>query len=184
MPPQETIIAQTEKWITEVVVGCNFCPFAAREVKRGSIRYTVLPQATISTALKTLKELFTRLDSDASIETSFLILPEGFSLFGAYLKLVDRVAGFIKKEGYEGVYQIASFHPVYLFAGSTVNDAANYTNRSPYPMLQVLREESVSRAIDIYPDTAAIPERNIAFARAKGLAFMQALKAHCMEAKA
>jgi hypothetical protein len=87
----------------------------------------------------------------------------------------------IKKSGYEGIYQVASFHPAYLFAGSSMNDAANYTNRSPYPMLHILREESVSRAIESYPDTHKISEKNTAFARGKGLAYMQSLRNACME---
>jgi uncharacterized protein len=81
-----------------------------------------------------------------------------------------------KKQGYEGVYQVASFHPNYLFAGSHENDAANYTNRSVYPMLHLLREEAVEKALEHYKDPETIPERNIQFAREKGLAYMKKLQ--------
>jgi hypothetical protein len=178
---KDIIIAQTKKWIVDVVVGCNFCPFAAREVKRQSIRFKVLEEENAQQVLETLLVAFAEMDVDPTIETMFLILPKNFTGFTAYLKLTDAADALIKKAGYEGIYQVASFHPDYLFAGSTPNDAANYTNRSPYPMLHILREESVSRAIDSYPDTKAIPEKNIAFARKKGLAYMQSLRAACMD---
>jgi uncharacterized protein len=121
------------------------------------------------------------MNAEAAIETMFLLLPQNFDRFADYLKLVQAAEVLLKKSGYEGIYQVASFHPAYLFAGSSMNDAANYTNRSPYPMLHILREESVSRAIDSYPDTHKIPGKNTAFAREKGLAYMQRLRAACME---
>jgi uncharacterized protein len=177
---KELIIAQTKKWIIDVVVGCNFCPFAVREVKKESIVFEVI-EGNSAVVLKALSTAFTTMDAQAEIETMFLILPQNFSRFTDYLKLVDTAEASLKKQGYEGIYQVASFHPSYLFAGSSLNDAANYTNRSPYPMLHILREESVSRAIDSYPDTQKIPEKNMAFAREKGLAYMQRLRAACLE---
>lgn len=173
--PVDRVIAQTKKWITEVVVGCNFCPFAAREVRRDSIAYEVVNPSTAQPVLSALRALLHRMSSDAGIETAFLILPTGFGSFAAYLKLLASANALLRKEGFEGVYQLASFHPQYLFAGSRPADAANYTNRSPHPMLQILREASVSAAVDGYPDTAKIPERNTAYARQKGLAHMRSL---------
>ncbi|HEY0040571.1 MAG TPA: DUF1415 domain-containing protein [Flavisolibacter sp.] len=177
---KERMIAQTKKWIVDVVVGCNFCPFAMREVKRESIYFEVI-EGNKTIVLKALSAALATMDMKAEIETMFLLLPQNFTRFPDYLKLMDAVEILVKKEGYEGIYQVASFHPSYLFAGSSLNDAANYTNRSPYPMLHILREESVSRAIDSYPDTLKIPEKNMAFARGKGLPYMQSLRAACME---
>lgn len=177
---KERIIAQTKKWIIDVVVGCNFCPFALREVKRNSIFFEVV-EGNKAFVLKALSAAFTNLNAQAEIETMFLVLPQNFARFADYLKLVKAAEVQINKEGYDGIYQVASFHPAYLFAGSSSNDAANYTNRSPYPILQILREETVSRATDSYPDTRQIPEANIAFARQKGMAYMQRLLAACME---
>ena len=174
------MITQTRKWIVDVVVGCNFCPFAQREVKKDSIFFEVI-NGNKASVLKALSEAFVKMNVQAEIETMFLLLPQNFTRFTDYLKLVQAAETLIKKEGYEGVYQVASFHPAYLFAGSSPNDAANYTNRSPYPMLHILREESVSRAIDSYPDTQKISEKNMAFTREKGLAYMQSLRAACME---
>jgi len=174
------IIAQTKKWIVDVVVGCNFCPFALREVKKESIGFEVLT-GNKALILKGLSEAFAKMNSEKEIETMFLLLPQNFTRFSDYLKLVYGAEMLIKNEGYEGIYQVASFHPSYFFAGSGLNDAANYTNRSPYPMLQILREESVSRAIDSYPDIQEIPQKNTAFARQKGLAFMERLRAACLD---
>jgi uncharacterized protein len=180
MMNKELIIAQTKKWIVDVVVGCNFCPFALREVKKDSIRFEVVDGSS-AFVLNALSAAFEKMNAQAEIETMFLVLPNNYGRFADYLKLVQAAEGLIKKKGYEGTYQVASFHPSYLFAGSRLNDAANYTNRSPYPMLHLLREESVSRAVDSYPDTQKIPERNTAFARQKGLAYMQALWAACLD---
>jgi uncharacterized protein len=176
----DVVIAQTKKWIIDVVVGCNFCPFAAREVKRGSIHYEVLQAATAKMILETCIKMFNQLDEDKNIETSLLILPNSFETFTAYLDMVEKAGKLLEKEGYEGAYQIASFHPQYLFAGSTENDPSNYTNRSPYPMLHFLREESVSRAVDTHPNIDDVPEQNIAFTQEKGLRYMQALFAACI----
>jgi uncharacterized protein len=179
-PTTEEAIAQTKKWISEVVVGCNFCPFASKELKRGSICYKVIFHADRKTVLQEVALAIQQLDNDPDIETSFLILPNQFESFDAYLDLVELTEALIEKENYEGIYQVASFHPAYMFAGSSEDDPSNYTNRSPYPMLHFLREESVSRAIDSYPDIEGVPERNIRFTQEKGLLFMQQLLATCM----
>lgn len=176
----ELIIAQTKKWIKAVVIGCNFCPFALREVKRESIRFNVIEGSSVI-VLKALSVALEEMNAHPEIETRFLLLPNNFGRFADYLKLVEAAEKLIRKTGYEGVYQVASFHPSYFFSGSTFNDAANYTNRSPYPMLHILREESVSQAVASYPDTNKIPEKNTAFARQKGLAYMQALRAACFD---
>lgn len=176
----DIIIAQTEKWIVDVVIGCNFCPFAAKEVKRGSIHYEVLNNATPKIVLEATIKIFKQLDEDKNIETSLLILPFNFETFTTYLDLVEKAESLLEKEGYEGVYQIASFHPQYLYAGSTEIDPSNYTNRSPYPMLHFLREESVSRAVDTHPNIDDVPEQNIAFTQEKGLRYMKELLVSCM----
>ncbi len=181
MPSDKTIIAQTKKWIIDVVIGCNFCPFAAREVKRESIYYEVIGNGNQKSILEKLSGAFKKMDEDEKVETMLLIVPGSFTSFSFYLQLVEASEKLVKKQGYEGVYQIASFHPNYLFAGSEANDPANYTNRSPYPMLHILREKSLSRVIDSHPDTLKIPDNNIAYARQKGLAKMELLKAACMD---
>lgn len=175
------IIAQTTQWINSVVIGCNFCPFAAKAMLRKSIRYVVLPEATVESALEAFVEELRHLDRMEDIETTLIIFPGHFVDFEAYLDLVELAEDLSAEQGYEGVYQVASFHPEYRFAGTKDDDPTNYTNRSPYPMLHLLREDSITRALEHYPDPEGIPERNMAFAEQKGLKFMQLLRAACLE---
>ena len=171
----EQVITDTKNWVNNVVVGCNFCPFAAKEVKKGSIQYTVLDEATLKTTLEAVMRAMLQLDSDDSIETTLLILPGSFLLFNDYLNMLDKAETLLDKEQYSGIYQMASFHPAYLFAGSNNEDPSNYTNRSPYPMLHFLRESSITKAVDSYPGIDGVPQRNIAYAKNKGLLYMQQL---------
>ncbi len=177
----DTIITQTTQWVNSVVIGCNFCPFAAKAVLRKSIRYVVLPDATLESSLETVIAELQYLDHTEDIETTLLIFPEHFADFEEYLDLVGLAEDLAIEQGYEGVYQVASFHPDYCFEGADKEDPANYTNRSPYPMLHLLREDSISKAVDHYPDPEGIPERNIAYAQEKGLRYMQMLRAACLD---
>ena len=173
------IIDQTKKWINNVVIGCNFCPFAAQVVKQQTVFYKVETATETEICLETFIQELTRLDEDDSIETSFLIFPDGFKKFDAYLDLVSAAEKILKQKGYNGIYQIASFHPQYLFANAPENDAANYTNRSVYPMLHLLREASIDKALEHYTDPEGIPERNINFARGKGVVYLKMLRDGC-----
>jgi len=85
----------------------------------------------------------------------------------------------LKEQGYEGIYQLASFHPEYRFEGVELNDPANYTNRSPYPMIHILREASVEQALEKYPNPEKIPERNIQLIQGLGFGVMKELLAEC-----
>ena len=170
-------IRATINWINDVVIGCNFCPFAAREVHKKSVRYQIVDGADTEAVLNATANILLAMDEDESIATALLILPEGFGDFESYLDLVTTTEELMEQEGYEGVYQVASFHPHYMFAGSNEEDPSNYTNRSPYPMLHFLREDMVSEAVDVYPDIDEVPIRNIEFAKEKGLRFMQQLLA-------
>jgi uncharacterized protein len=175
MKESEFIITQTKTWITNVVIGCNFCPFAAREVKLDTILYEVFLGEDKAAILEKLLDIFIIMDEDDKVETAFLILPNGQDDFLTYLDVVQLADDFLVQKKYEGIYQLASFHPQYLFAGSTEKDAENYTNRSPYAMLHVLREESLSKAIDSHPNVDGIPQTNIAFTKGKGLDWMKNL---------
>ena len=172
----EQIIGRTKKWIVDVVIGCNFCPFAANVVKQQTIFYKVEENTEMDACLDSFVHEMKRLDSDITIETSFLIFPNAFQKFDDYLDLLFLAENRLKRNGYEGVYQVASFHPLYLFANSDENDPANYTNRSIYPMLHLLREQSMNKALENYKSPESIPARNINFAREKGLAYMRMLR--------
>jgi len=174
------VIEQTETWIKEVVVGCNFCPFAAKALLRKTIRYSVLSPASLEDSLDAVLKELQHLDSTEDIETAFIIFPNDFVSFADYLDLVEEAEQVLLKNGYEGIYQLASFHPQYSFKGSANDDAANYTNRSIYPMLHLLREDSITKALENFPDPETIPQRNIEFARQRGLKYMQLLRAGCM----
>ena len=119
------------------------------------------------------------LDENLDTETSFIIFPSDFSIFTEYLAMMEDAEEFLADEGYEGIYQIASFHPLYIFAGAGDDDAANYTNRSIYPMIHILREDSVTEALKNFKNPERIPDNNIAFAEEKGLKYMQLLRESC-----
>ncbi|WP_040729185.1 DUF1415 domain-containing protein [Thiocapsa marina] len=179
MVASDDVVARTKKWISEVVMGCRMCPFAAKEFNRGAIHYRVLIDSDMEACLEAFLEECLRLDEDPSIETTLLILPGALPDFDDYLELVAMAEDLLEAKGYEGQYQVAGFHPDYRFADAPEDDPANYTNRSLYPMLHLLREESIEHVLDRYPDADAIPERNIAFAREKGLDYMKALRDAC-----
>lgn len=176
----QKIIDQTKKWINEVVIGCNFCPFAAKVISQNRVNYRVEENMTIDQSMTVLTDEMQKLDQDQSIETSFLIFSNSFHDFNDYLMLVDQAEKLIKKNGHEGIYQVASFHPLYQFTGSSENDAANFTNRSIYPMLHLLREESIEKALELFQSPENIPDHNINFAREKGPAYMKMLRDSCL----
>lgn len=181
MDQAERVIGQTKNWIKEVVVGCNFCPFAARELKMDSIHYQVEQSTKRNECLRAFVQECVRLDKEEAIATTLLIFPNAFLRWVDYLDMVARAEKLLRKNGYEGIYQVASFHPLYQFAGTLADDAANYTNRSMYPMLHVLREAQVEKSLLNYPHPEGIPDRNILFARERGMAFMKALRDSCLQ---
>lgn len=159
----ETIINQTRRWIADVVIGLNLCPFARRVFDAGLIRY-VVSAATDENIL--FEDLTVELKALASapiskVETTLLIHPHALADFTAYNDFLsdgDRLLGQLRLTG---ILQIASFHPAYQFAGTDPGAVENYTNRSPYPMLHLLREESLTRIADDLEELAEIPRRNI-----------------------
>ncbi|HMH32572.1 MAG TPA: DUF1415 domain-containing protein [Puia sp.] len=175
------IIEQTEKWITDVVVGCNFCPFASRPLTQKRIHYQVDLSIAIPAAAQAFLTECRRLDEQEEIETSLLILPNAVPRFSDYLDLIALAEVMLKRNGYESVYQVAGFHPLYRFNGAGADDASNYTNRSIYPMLHLLREESISQALRHYSYPEKIPEQNIQFARGKGVVYMKMLWDACLK---
>jgi hypothetical protein len=172
---ERSIIDATRRWIESVVVGLNFCPFAKRELRRDAVRFSVCSSGDMGDALQRLIAECGFLDANPDTETTLLILPEGYADFLDYLDLAGLAEDLLADQGYEGVYQVASFHPDYCFADAEPDDAGNYTNRSPYPMLHLLREASLDAAIDNYPDIDSIPESNIRKARSLGAAYFRDL---------
>ena len=180
MEMHNPVIEHTKKWINNVIIGCNFCPFAAAVIKQQTVHYRVETSTDANICLQTFLQETMRLDENGSIETSFIIFPNNFQQFDDYLDIVSVAEKLLQQNGYEGIYQVASFHPFYLFAGSDENDASNYTNRSVYPMLHLLREASIDKALQNYKHPENIPDSNINFAREKGLVYMKMLKDTCL----
>lgn len=179
MQQTNQVIDETKKWINKVVIGNNFCPFASKAMGYGKVHYQIEDSSVISVCMTAFLNELMRLDANDDIETSFLIFPNSFKSFDNYLELVNEAECFLEEKGYDGIYQIASFHPLYLFAGSTDYDAANYTNRSIYPMLHLLRESSIDKALVNFQHADSIPANNIKFAKEKGLLYFQMLKDSC-----
>lgn len=179
----DQVILHTKKWVKNVVIGLNLCPFANKEYINNAIRYQVSDTLDLSEAMLDLIDELKYLDNNETISTTLLIFKEGLSDFDEYLYLVQLCEKLIKKEGYEGIYQIATFHPEYIFEGSNEEDASNFTNRSPYPMIHILREEQLEEAIEKFPDTETIPERNIELTRKLGINKMKQLLAACFESE-
>jgi hypothetical protein len=167
----EDILAATKEWLEKAVIGLNLCPFAKAVYIKEQIRYVVseaeAPEALLADLLVELRALAAA-DPD-QIDTTLLIHPQVLDDFLDYNDFLDVAEAAIVDLGLEGVIQIASFHPEYQFVDTEPDDIENYTNRSPYPILQLLRESSVERAVATLPDTAEIYERNIATMRRLGI---------------
>lgn len=165
---QSAAIKQTINWIEQTVVALNFCPFARPVLQQQSAHYLDSDADDAKSAAEACLELCERLQAATELETAFVIFTKGFGNFAEYLDALHYAELSLQAAGFDAVYQIASFHPQYQFADSEAEDPANYTNRSPYPMFHLLREDLLAEAIARHPDTEAIPERNIARARALG----------------
>jgi hypothetical protein len=164
------IIAETRSWIEKAVIGLNLCPFAKAVYVNDRIRYRVSEAHSEDVLLTDLTgELLAFQAADPSTcETVLLIHPHTLTHFLDYNDFLDVADGAVESLGLTGVIQIASFHPRYQFADCNPGDIENYTNRSPYPMLHLLRESSVEHAAAAQ-DVDAIPERNIETLRRLGL---------------
>ena len=175
------VISATRKWVEDVVVGYNLCPFAKRELVRNRVRFVVSEAETEDELLQALHSELQRLEDEPEIETSLLIHPGVLQDFGPYNEFLDAADGLLAYLDMEGVYQIASFHPDYRFAGTEPDASENYTNRSPFPMLHLLREASLEAAIDSYPDVDGIPQRNIELMNELGSEKMRSILRSCLD---
>lgn len=172
-------ITVTKNWLKNVVIGMNFCPFAAAPFKKEQVRYVIDKAVKDEKRLELFATELENMSTNNEVETLLIIYPNQFEDLYDYLDWVTLCEDAIEELGYEGVFQVASFHPKYLFHGAVESDASNYTNRSPYPMVHVIREDSVEKAREIHPDIESIPETNIIKARKKGLESMKLLLASC-----
>lgn len=176
-------IEQTRRWIYSFVIKHNLCPFAKGEMDKNTVRFE-LSQATNSIdAMDALQAEIDVLNSNKEIETSFLIFPLFLHDFFDYLNFSDMAVNQLVLKGYEGIYQLASFHPDYCFADANFDDVSNYTNRSPYPMLQILRDASLEKSIKLFGNIGSIPKKNMAYLRALGINKVKKILKECQPAR-
>ncbi|MBK7471956.1 MAG: DUF1415 domain-containing protein [Betaproteobacteria bacterium] len=177
LPPVDTgaVIAATVRWVEKAVIGLDLCPFARGVHTGGRIRYAVTAAATTDELIDVLVEELDLLaaaaaDAADAFETTLLIHPRVLGDFLDYNDFLDVADAAVEQLGLTGEVQVASFHPRYQFAGTEPDDIDNFTNRSPYPTLHLLREASIERAVAAYPDTDRIFEKNIETLRRLGRA--------------
>ena len=183
MRMSDTVIAETRAWVDRVVIGLNLCPFAKASQVKGRVRYVVSeatdPEALIACLIDELNRLAEA--SDMCIETTLLIHPQVLTDFADYNDFLGLAERAVSQLGLEGVIQVASFHPHYQFAGSAPDDLSNATNRSPYPTLHLIREDSIERAVAAFPEAAAIFGANIVTMQRLGANGWAALQRQCRE---
>lgn len=159
----ESVEQQVRQWVERIVIGLNLCPFAATPYKNGQVRIAVSEAATDEGLLGDLRrELQLLQDSPIeTLETTLVVVTGMLTEFDDYNQFLDLADDLLGDEGWSDDYQIASFHPHYMFGGTRANDPGNLTNRSPWPILHILREASIDRALEEYPDPDSIPRRNV-----------------------
>lgn len=162
-PDDQTVIDATRIWLEKAVIGLNLCPFAKAVYVKNQIRYVVSHARHTDQFLEELDSELERLANTdpEEIDTTLLIHPTLFPEFSVFNDLLDLAETAPEALGLEGVLQVASFHPDFQFADTQPDDMSNYTNRSPYPTLHLIRESSIARAAESFPDPSVIFERNI-----------------------
>jgi len=156
-------IADTQRWLERAVIGLNLCPFAKAVHAKGQVRWVLSDASTPEALLAELgEELALLRDADpADVDTTLIVHPQVLQDFVDYNDFLGDADGLVEAMDLDGVLQVASFHPQYQFADSGPDDIENFTNRSPYPTLHLLREDSVSRAVEAFPDPDVIVARNV-----------------------
>jgi hypothetical protein len=164
------VVETTREWLEKEVIGLGLCPFAERAYSRDQVRYRVSVQTSAAGLTQELVEELDHLHAadPLQLETTLLIHPRALVGFEDYNQFLDEADATVAALGLEGEIQVASFHPAYQFAGTAPNAVENYTNRSPYPMLHLLREASVTRAVATFPGVHDIGANNVAKLNALG----------------
>ncbi len=163
--------ADIRRWLERAVIGLNLCPFAKAVYAKNQVRIVISDASTEAALLEQLGEelVLLRDTPTEQIDTTIVVHPQVLQDFLDYNDFLDRADALVDALGLEGEMQVASFHPDYQFAGTQPDDAENLTNRAPYPALHLLREDSVARAVEVYPDPDAIIERNVATMQELGI---------------
>jgi len=157
----DIIIQTTKNWVNRFVIELNLCPFAKAEINKNSVRFEVLASTAKDQLLQQLQDELNHLTQNPNIETTLLIHPNILTNFDDYNNFLDVCDELLIDMQLDSIYQIASFHPDYQFAETQYDDAENFSNRSPYPMLHILREASLEKALKKHPNPENIPLKNI-----------------------
>ncbi|MGR5158237.1 DUF1415 domain-containing protein [Vibrio owensii] len=158
------ITEQVDQWLNDVVIGLNLCPFAAKPQRNKQIKIFVSEASQEEALLEDILLQLIELSSTEpeKLETTLVVVPNMLQDFWDYNFFIDWVEGLIKQQDWEGIFQVATFHPDYCFGGAEPEDDENLTNRSPYPVFHLIREESMEKVLKHYPDPESIPDTNIA----------------------
>ena len=175
---EHDVIADTRRWVDRAVIGLNLCPFAKAVQVKGQVHYAVSRAEAAPDLIKDLAvQLQALVNEDAEDrDTTLLMVPHGFDDFLAFNDFLDLADELLVDMELEGVIQVAPFHPKFQFEGTAADDVTNATNRSPYPTLHLLREESIDRAVEAFPEAEAIFEANMQTLNQLGAAGWQALQ--------
>lgn len=174
------ILLRVNRWLDTMVIGLKLCPFASQAKRSGLVDIQVCHAAGVEGCLQKLIIEADRLREEDCMRTVLLVLAAGFEDFDEYLDLHAIAEQLLSDSGFDGVVQLASFHPDYCFAGVPAEDPGNWTNRAPYPILHLLTENSVSEAVDSHPDPESIPQGNIERLQQLGCDGIECLMAELM----
>jgi hypothetical protein len=178
---KQQAIASVRHWVETFVIRNNLCPFAGREFLSDRIRFGYTDASTEPQLLNALTDEIELLNQDLTIETTLLIHPNALQEFADYNQFLDQTEHLLENLELLGIYQIASFHPDYQFSGSNPEDAENYTNKSPYPLIHLLREQSVEQAIVHHPDISTVTSNNIALMNQLGADALSKIMQRCLQ---
>lgn len=176
-------IEQTKNWVNSFIIEYDICPFAEKVVTDQRIEYYVINDSNIEDCLIKLIEYLFKLQTNDKIETALLIFPEAVADFDDYLEFLAIANQLLEEQGFADDFQLASFHPDYCFEGEDSQDAANFTNRAPWPMLHLIRQSSIETGLKFYDNPEQIPVRNIKLTRELGYQFLNQLRNRCMNIK-
>lgn len=168
--------AETTKiwqWIDEVIIAENFCPFAKVPREQGKVWLEMTEASDLDTILSSIISHCKLLDTKQNIETTLIACSHALSDFEEYLDALEMAQQLLEDMDYLGIYQLASFHPEYRFAGEPANSPSHYTNRAPFPIFHLIREASITKALEFVDDPELIPERNIEHANNLGIDFFR-----------
>lgn len=172
-----SVLQDVIEWLNSVVIGLNLCPFSGKPVRENRVRFYLSAATTEEGVLEDLVTEMEFLDKTPSveIETTLVIIPNALGDFFDYNQCLAWGQSQLKRQGWQGIYQLASFHPDYCFAGAEPDDAENLTNRSPYPIIHIIREASLAKALEFFEGVEEVPERNKACVEALSIEQKQKL---------